>query len=222
MQFSQECLETQTLESDMCLIFSRFSPSLKHGPRSRNMCASHSGVSRDTAQGVEIFAQCSRESVSTGARAHSSPLSLQCGPRNLTREAIDLVHSEGVYEIVPMQECRNAGMKPLYLICVDRQVCGSESKKIRSRLRAREYKTKKQGKIQRALPASQLFYAMPPLEAVKVLVSISVSLSNKGKPLKLRHTTSAEHISKDQPRDSFKLDHPQRIVRSMAKTKLVD
>ena len=31
--------------------------------------------------------------------------------------------------------------------------------------------------------------AMPPLEAVKVLVSImmSVSLSNKGKPLKLRH-----------------------------------
>ena len=35
----------------------------------------------------------------------------------------------------------------------------------------------------------QLFSAMPPLEAVKVLVSImmSVSLSNKGKPLKLRH-----------------------------------
>ena len=62
-------------------------------------------------------------------------------------------------------------------------------KKIRSRLCAREYKTKKQGKIQRALPASQLFSAMPPLEATKVLVSImmSVSLSNKGKPLKLRH-----------------------------------
>ena len=55
-------------------------------------------------------------------------------------------------------------------------------KKIRSRLCAR-------GKIQRALPASQLFSAMPPLEAVKVLVSImmSVSVSNKGKPLKLRH-----------------------------------
>ena len=49
--------------------------------------------------------------------------------------------------------------------------------------------TKKQGKIQRALPASHLFSAMPPLEAVKVLVSImmSVGLSNKGKPLKLRH-----------------------------------
>ena len=62
-------------------------------------------------------------------------------------------------------------------------------KKIRSRLCAREYKTKKQGKIQRALPVSQLFSAMPPLEAVKLVVSImmSVSLSNKGKPLKQRH-----------------------------------
>ena len=62
-------------------------------------------------------------------------------------------------------------------------------KKIRSRLCAREYKTKKQGKIQRTLPPFELFPAMPPLEAVKVLVSImmSVSLSNKGKPLKLRH-----------------------------------
>ena len=28
------------------------------------------------------------------------------------REAIDWVHSEGVFEIVPMQECRDAGMKP--------------------------------------------------------------------------------------------------------------
>ena len=60
--------------------------------------------------------------------------------------------------------------------------------KIRSRLCAREYKTKK-GKIQRALPASQLFSAMPPIEAVEVLASImmSVSLSNKRKPLKLRY-----------------------------------
>ena len=32
------------------------------------------------------------------------------------REEIDWVHSEGVYEIFPMQECRDAGMKPLDLI----------------------------------------------------------------------------------------------------------
>ena len=35
------------------------------------------------------------------------------------REEIDWVHSEGVYEIVPMQECRDAGMEPLDLIWVD-------------------------------------------------------------------------------------------------------
>ena len=106
------------------------------------------------------------------------------------REEIDRVHSEGVYEIVPIQACRDAGMKPLDLIWVDTDKSVDPShKKIRSRLCAREYKTKKQGKIQRALPTSQLFSAMPPLEAVKVLVSIimSVSLSNGWTPLKLRH-----------------------------------
>ena len=51
----------------------------------------------------------------------------------------------------------------------------------------RESKTKKQEKIQRALPASQLFSAMPPLEAVKVLVSIMMSVTTKGKSLKFRH-----------------------------------
>ena len=96
------------------------------------------------------------------------------------------VHSEGVYEIVPMQECKDADMTPLDLIWVDTgKSVDPAHKKIRSRLCATEYKTKKQGKIQRALPAS----AMPPLKAVKVLVSImmSVSWSNKRKPLKLRH-----------------------------------
>ena len=98
------------------------------------------------------------------------------------REEIDWVHSEGVFEIVPMQECRNAGMKPLDLIWVDTDKSVDPTrKKIRSRLCAREYKTKKQGKIQRVFTR--------PLEAVKVLASIimSVNLSNKGKPLKLRH-----------------------------------
>ena len=107
-----------------------------------------------------------------------------------TREEIDWVHSEGVYEIVPMQECKDAGMKPLDLIWVDTDKSEDPTRKtMRSRLCAREYKTKKQGKIRRALPASQLFSAMPPPEAVNVLVSImmSVSLSDKGKPLKLRH-----------------------------------
>ena len=106
------------------------------------------------------------------------------------REEVGWVHSEGVYETVRMQECKDASMKPLNLIWVDTDMSVDLAhKKIRSRLGAREYKSKKQGKIHRALPASTLFSAMPPLEAVKVLVSImmSVSWSNKGKPLKLRH-----------------------------------
>ena len=43
------------------------------------------------------------------------------------REEIDWVHSEGIYEIVPMQERRDAGMKPLDLIWLDTQVCGSDT-----------------------------------------------------------------------------------------------
>ena len=55
-----------------------------------------------------------------------------------------------------------------YLICVDAdKLVDPAHKKIRSRLCAREYKTKGQGKIQRAPLASHLFSAMPPLEAVK-------------------------------------------------------
>ena len=95
------------------------------------------------------------------------------------REVIDWAHSsEGVYEIVPMQECKDAGMKPLDLIWVETdESVDPTRKRIRSRLCARENKTKKQGKIQRALPASQLFSAMPPLEAVKVLVSTMMSVT---------------------------------------------
>ena len=36
-----------------------------------------------------------------------------CSPRDVK---IDWVHSEGVFEIVPMQECKDAGMNPLDLI----------------------------------------------------------------------------------------------------------
>ena len=127
------------------------------------------------------------------------------------REEIDWVHSEEVHEIVPTQECKDAGMKPLDLIWVDTDKSVDPThKKIRTRLRAQ--------------PASQLFSAMALVEAVKVLVSImmSVSLSNKGEPLKLRHYDISRAHFQGTPRDSFTSDFPQRIVRSMAKTKLED
>ena len=116
-----------------------------------------------------------------------------------------------------MRECKDAGMKPVVLIWVDTdKSVDATHRKIRSRLCARDYKTKKQCKIQRVLPASQLFSAMPPLEAVKVLVSImmSVSLSNEGKPMKLRHhDISRAHFQGTAQRLVY-------IVRSMAKTKV--
>ena len=69
------------------------------------------------------------------------------------REEIEWVHSEGVYELVPMQECKDAGMKPLDFIWVDTDISvDPKHKKIRSRLFARENNTNKQGKIQRTLP----------------------------------------------------------------------
>ena len=77
-------------------------------------------------------------------------------------------------------------------------------KKCRSRLCAREYKTEWQGKISRNLLASQLCSAMPPLESVKVLVSImmSVGWSSKCNLLKsMQYDLSRAHF-KEQPRDS--------------------
>ena len=125
-----------------------------------------------------------------------------------------------------MQECKDADMKLLDLIWVETDNSVDPTrKKIRSMFCAREYKTQKQGKIQRTPPASQLSSAMPPLEAVNVLISImmSVSLSNKGKPLYLRHyDISRAHFQGTAQRDSFTSNFPQRIVRSMAKTKLAD
>ena len=126
-----------------------------------------------------------------------------------------------------MQECRDASTKLLELIWVDtdKSVNPAHKKKIRSRLRATEHKTKKPGNTQTALPASQLCSTMPPPEAVKQLVSIMmfVGWSNTGKHLKLRHyDISAEHIFKEEPRESYTSDLQQKIVRNMGQTKVVD
>ena len=84
--------------------------------------------------------------------------------------------------------------------------------------------TNKQGTIQRTLLASQLFSAMPPLEAVKALVFImmSVGWSSKGKPLKLRHYEISRAHFKEQPRDSKISVFQRKIDRTVVKTKLAD
>ena len=60
------------------------------------------------------------------------------------REEIDWVHSEDVYDIAPMQECKEASTKSLGLVWVitDKSV-DPVCKTIRSRWCEREYKTKK-------------------------------------------------------------------------------
>ena len=78
--------------------------------------------------------------------------------------------------------------------------------KIRSRVCVREYKTKQQSNIQRASLASQLFSAMPPLEAVKGLVLTMMSVSwwsYKRNPLKvetLRHQPSTFPLNSPETR----------------------
>ena len=94
-----------------------------------------------------------------------------------------------------LQHVEKASARLFRCETVGRNLEGTQTSLLTQRTRkflrdcAREYKTKKQGEIQKALPASQLFSAMPRLEASKVLVSImmSVSLSNQGEQLKLRH-----------------------------------
>ena len=81
------------------------------------------------------------------------------------REEIEWVRSDGVNEIVPMQDCKDAGKELLELIWLDTDKSVDPAhKKIGLRLCA-----KKKGRIQKTSLASQLFSAMPPLEAVKVL-----------------------------------------------------
>ena len=85
------------------------------------------------------------------------------------QEELECVHSENVKRTVEAKEACDAGVHLLDLLCVDTNKGLDPSvRKILSRLCVRESKTKKQGKVQRALPASQLFTAMPPLESLKI------------------------------------------------------
>ena len=65
------------------------------------------------------------------------------------RDDIVWVHSQGAHEIVPMQECKDAGKKLLDLIWVDTDKSVDPAhKNFQSRRCAREYKTKKESQIQ--------------------------------------------------------------------------
>ena len=85
--------------------------------------------------------------------------------RAAKEELLEWVHSGTVYIIVNAQEAFDAYEKPLDILWVDTDKNPNLSvRKIPVRLCVREFKTKKQGRVQRAFLASQLFVVMPPLE----------------------------------------------------------
>ena len=91
--------------------------------------------------------------------------------------------------------------------------------------REREYKTKKQSNIQRTSLPSQLFFAKPPLEAVKVLVSKHdvcrlVEDRETDKVETLRHLQST--LTRNSPGSDTCPSSKRKIDRIMVKTKLAD
>lgn len=101
------------------------------------------------------------------------------------KEEIKWVHDMHIYDKVPRAQMLADGMKPVSLRWIDTNKGDDDRPNYRSRLVAREIKAKK--KPHEQIPASQLFSAMPPLEAVKFLCSLMMSkrTSSRGKPLKL-------------------------------------
>ena len=87
---------------------------------------------------------------------------------------------QGIYEIVPRSQCfEETGKPPIPLKWVDTNKGDSERPKYRSRIVAREIKARKSE--DEKIPIEQLFSAMPPLEAVKSLISLFTSWGVKGR-----------------------------------------
>ncbi|CAE7546001.1 unnamed protein product [Symbiodinium natans] len=102
------------------------------------------------------------------------------------REELEWVWKQNLYEKVPEEQARAAGKVPITMKWVDRNKGDNERPNYRSRIVCREVKRAKNAEF---IPEHASFSAMPPLEAIKLLLSLMVTLktSKKGrKPLKLR------------------------------------
>ena len=120
----------------------------------------------------------------------------------LVREArlleLDWIKKERVYDYRSRTEAEKKGIKPIPLIWVDTNKGDKNTPFVRSRICVRE--CKKGRNAVESLEPEQLFSAMPPLEALKLLCSLKVSMktSRKGNPLKLTltfpgHTSCQKH-----------------------------
>ena len=135
------------------------------------------------------------------------------------REDIDWVQSESVLEIVPMQEWRDAGLKPLDLILGGcRHVCGSDTQK-----KSFEFVGKRlQNEVAREDSTSSTSFSLVLSSANSRSCEGSCLNRAKGNHWSWDITTSAEQTSAEQPRDLLTSNFFQRIVRRMTKTKLAD
>ena len=131
------------------------------------------------------------------------------------REEIDRVFSVGENEIVPMQECKDAGMRPLDLIWKDTdKYLDPAHKKCRYKLCAKEYNTKKQGQILRILFVSQFVLCNATSESCE-----GACLNHDvGESVEQRETIEVETLRNQQstfPRNSSKIHlHPTSRRRS--------
>eukprot|EP00971_Amphidinium_carterae_P104531 2070039-Amphidinium_carterae.2 len=135
------------------------------------------------------------------------------------------IKSREVYKRVPLKDCfERTKKRPISMKRIDADKGDEERPNYRSRLVCRELRrevkkaAKKPGE---ELRASELFSSMPPLEAIKMLCSLRVTLelSPKKKPLKLAlWDISRAHLYGDAQRDLYVELPPEDAQRSWTAT----
>ena len=127
--------------------------------------------------------------------------------RKARKEELEWMHTREVYRKVDLSECWDVtGKPPVSLRWVDTNK-GSDMKPfIRSRMVARELRARTP-----ELTAAELFSAMPPLEALKLLCSLLVSMkvSRHGRPLKLAFFDISRAHLYGKPKRAIYVDLPE-------------
>ena len=102
------------------------------------------------------------------------------------KEELDWVQRQCIYKKVDAEDARKFGKVPITIKWVDRNKGDNERPNYRSRLVCREIKRAHNAEH---IPEYASFSAMPPLEALKILLSLMVTLKvskRNRKPLKVR------------------------------------
>ena len=118
---------------------------------------------------------------------------------------LEWLHEQQVYTQRTIAEAKEVtGKPPIKLLWIDTNKGDDQREHYRSRLVVREVRSK--GEEGRALPTAQLFSAMPPLEAVKILGAMLIQdeVSKRGKRLEMRFwDISRAHFYGEAQRDIY-------------------